>query len=239
MAILVSFAASASPPIDETTRQIVIEEYGDSTTVGYTATSAGTIIAAINEPNTLQRLLREEFGEQVVVRNMGIGGIQSSDALHGTDGIHQAWDSVMKTSHAQIVTLNFGLNDAFFFSKPAEGKASVSPAEFKQVMLELVTIAQRNGKKVVLYEPNPSCHPAREQSLKYYVTHLDELASEKSIPLVSQYWTFANDPNWRTKLSDCTHPIPAIYEMKGQNAYRVLRTIVNEMATASEVNKRN
>ena len=110
--------ADAAAPVDATTKQILIEEYGDSTTVGYTATPSGTIIAAMNQPNTLQRLLRTEYGDRVVVKNEGIGGIQSSDALNGTDGIHQSWESVMAKSHAQIVTLNFGLGDAYLFSRP-------------------------------------------------------------------------------------------------------------------------
>ena len=230
VAILVSASALAAPSIDQTTRQLVIEEYGDSTTVGYTATKNGTIIAAMNQPNTLQRLLRDEFGESIVVRNEGVGGIQSSDALHGTDGIHQDWESVMRTSHAQIVTLNFGLNDAFFFSQPSQGKASVTPAQYQAVMRRLVSIAREHGKTVVLYEPNPSCHPAREEPLKYYVTHLEQLATEMSVPLVAQYWGFVAAPDWRTQLSDCTHPTPALYATKGQNAYRVLRAIVAQMA---------
>lgn len=232
MAILVPSFTLATPPVDQATRQLVIEEYGDSTTVGYTATKNGTIIAAMNQPNTLQRLLRDEFGESIVVRNEGVGGIQSSDALNGTDGIHQDWETIMRTSHAQIVTLNFSLNDAFFFSQPTDGKASVSPAQYKAIMQRLVSIARQHGKTVVLYEPNPSCHPAREVPLKYYVTHLEQLATEMSVPLVAQYWEFVADPDWRSQLSDCTHPTPAMYQIKGQNAYRVLRPIVAGMVTA-------
>lgn len=215
--------------IDDDTSQILIEEYGDSTTVGYTSTPTGTIIAAANQPNTLQWLLRSEFGDRVVVKNEGVGGIQSSDALLGTDGRHSAWASLMKTSHAQIVTLNFGLNDAFFFSRPEQGKVSASPQEYQRVMRELVDIAVSNGKTVVLYEPNPSCHPARKDALPYYVTHLNQLSQEKNIPLVSQYWGFVSSPDWEKLLSDCTHPTPAMYRAKGENAYRVVGPLVGAL----------
>jgi len=216
-------------PIDASTRQILIEEYGDSTTVGYTKTPSGTIVAAINQPNTLQQLLASEFGARVVVKNEGVGGIQSSDALAGTDGVHQGWETVMRNSQAQIVTLNFALNDAFFFSRPEPGKPSVSPRAYKAAMAELVSIARKYGKEVVLYEPNPSCHPARENVLAYYVMHLDQLSEEQKVPLVSQYWTFASSPTWRTMLSDCTHPTPELYRTKGENSYQVIRQLVSRL----------
>jgi len=221
-----SACARVAPGGDEASSQILIEEYGDSTTVGYSMTPAGSVIVAGNQPNTLQSLLRTEFGDRVVVKNEGVGGIQSSDALHGTDGIHANWESVMKTSHAQIVTLNFGLNDAFFHARPAAGKYSVSPQDYRKVMGELVDIAQRHGKTVVLYEPNPSCHPARKDVLEYYVMQLDQMSVEKNVPLVSQYWGFISDPDWNQLLSDCTHPTSSTYQTKGKNAYRIVEPIV-------------
>ena len=227
--ILIAPQTSVALPIDASTRQILIEEYGDSTTVGYTKTPSGTIVAAINQPNTLQQLLASEFGARVVVKNEGVGGIQSSDALAGTDGVHQGWETVMRNSQAQIVTLNFALNDAFFFSRPEPGKPSVSPQAYKAAMAELVSIARKYGKEVVLYEPNPSCHPARENVLAYYVMHLDQLSEEQKVPLVSQYWTFASSPTWRTMLSDCTHPTPELYRTKGENSYQVIRQLVSRL----------
>ncbi|WP_333628265.1 SGNH/GDSL hydrolase family protein [Stenotrophomonas cyclobalanopsidis] len=224
-------SADAAAPIDATTRQILIEEYGDSTTVGYTVTPSGTIVAAMNQPNTLQRLLRQEFGDRVVVKNEGVGGIQSSDALNGTDGIHRPWESVMATSHAQIVTLNFGLGDAYLFSRPEPGKISASPQEYKRVMGELVRIARKYGKTVVVHEPNPSCHPARENAMQYYVMHLDQLGHEQNIPIVSQFWALSATNGWRDLLSDCTHPQPELYQMKGENAYSVIRPIVGQLAS--------
>lgn len=228
--LAVSSQATAVLPVDGSTSQILIEEYGDSTTVGYTKLPTETIVAAINQPNTLQQLLRNEFGARVVVKNEGVGGIQSSDALAGTDGVHQAWTTVMRNSQAQIVTLNFALNDAFFFSRPETGKPSVSPQAYKATMAELIAIARRYGKEVVLYEPNPSCHPAREPVLAYYVMHLDQLAEEQRAPLVSQYWTIVSSPNWRNWLSDCTHPTPDLYRIKGENAYQVVRQLVNRLS---------
>src|ERR1700733_6287793 len=183
--------ADAAAPVDATTKQILIEEYGDSTTVGYTATPSGTIIAAMNQPNTLQRLLRTEYGDRVVVKNEGVGGIQSSDALNGTDGIHQSWESVMAKSHAQIVTLNFGLGDAYLFSRPESGKISASPQEYKRVMAGLGRIA-------------------REKGMPYHVMHLDQLGHEMNIPIASQFWALLATPNWRELLSDCTHPTPEL-----------------------------
>lgn len=221
--------ADAAAPVDATTKQILIEEYGDSTTVGYTATSTGTIIAAMNQPNTLQRLLRTEFGDRVVVKNEGIGGIQSADALNGSDGMHQDWRSVMAKSTANIVTLNFGLNDAYFFSRPEANKPSSSPQEYKRVMGEIVRIARESGKVVVIYEPNPSCHPARQNGMPYYVMHLDQLGDEMHVPMVSQFWALIAAPDWKDMLSDCTHPTPELYQLKGENAYRVLRPIVKQI----------
>lgn len=225
--------ADAAAPVDATTKQILIEEYGDSTTVGYTSTPTGTIIAAMNQPNTLQRLLREQFGDRVVVKNEGVGGIQSADALNGTDGVHRDWKSVMAKSTADIVTLNFGLNDAYFFSKPEANKPSSSPQEYRRVMGEMVRTARESGKLVIIYEPNPSCHPARENGMPYYVMHLDQLGYEMNVPMASQFWALLATPNWRELLSDCTHPTPELYQLKGENAYKVLRPIVKQIIDAS------
>ncbi|MCS4229579.1 lysophospholipase L1-like esterase [Stenotrophomonas maltophilia] len=233
IAFLLAFSsqAAAAIPVDGSTSQILIEEYGDSTTVGYTKMPTETIVAAINQPNTLQQLLSNEFGARVVVKNEGVGGIQSSDALAGTDGVHQSWETVMRNSTAQIVSLNFALNDAFFFSQPVAGKPSVSPQGYKAAMAELISIARKYGKEVVLYEPNPSCHPAREPILAYYVMHLDELAAEQNVPLVSQYWEIVSSPNWQSRLSDCTHPRPELYRAKGENAYQVVRHLVKRLVS--------
>jgi len=138
----------------------------------------------------------------------------------------------MAKSTANIVTLNFGLNDAYFFSKPEPGKGSSSPQEFKTLMREIVQIARDSGKLVVIYEPNPSCHPARESSMPYYVMHLDQVGKEMNAPVVSQFWTLLADPNWRELVSDCTHPTPKLYQLKGENAYQTLRPIVRQIIDA-------
>jgi len=69
--------------------------------------------------------------------------------------------------------------------------------------------------------------------MPYYVMHLDQLGHEMNIPIASQFWALLATPNWRELLSDCTHPTPELYQLKGENAYKVLRPIVKQIIDAS------
>lgn len=207
------------------TRQVLIEQYGDSTTAGYTVVDGNSFVTAANEPNILQALIRADFGESVVVSNEGVGGIEAWHALTGNDGVHATWGSVMANSRAQIITLNFALNDAYFNRVPTPGVLNEGPQTYNDILTEMVETAKSHGKKVVLIEPNPSCHPTKA-GLVYYVIQMEMVASATNTPIVQQYWGLVSTPNWQDMLSDCTHPKDALYQLKAQNAYKVLKPVI-------------
>lgn len=134
----------------------------------------------------------------------------------------------MANSTANIVTINFALNDTYFFNNPKAGVDSESPQQYHDLLTSMVNIAKSHGKIVVLVEPNPSCNPYRN-GLQYYVTYMDQVAEETNTPIVGQYWTFVQMPNWQTMLTDCTHPDDALYKLKAQNTYSVLSPIVHKI----------
>jgi lysophospholipase L1-like esterase len=206
-------------------RQILIEEYGDSTTAGYTVVDGSSFVTTENEPSVLQRLIRADFGDSVMVSNEGVGGIEAWHALSGNDGVHATWESLMTKSRAQIVTLNFALNDAYYNRVPTDGVLNEGPQTYNEILTEMISIARAHGKVVVLYEPNPSCHPARS-GLPYYVMQMGMVSNATQTPLVTQYWSIVSMSNWQDMLSDCTHPKDKLYQLKAQNAYKVLKPII-------------
>ncbi|MGN2247634.1 SGNH/GDSL hydrolase family protein [Frateuria sp. GZRR35] len=224
-AIALCLAMSFSHASASQSRQILIEEYGDSTTTGYTIVDGRSLVTSANEPNILQRLVRADFGDSVVVSNEGVGGIESWHALTGNDGVHANWESLMSKSQAQIITLNFALNDAYYNRVPAPDALNEGPQTYNQILTQLVGIAKKHGKIVVLYEPNPSCHPTKA-GLVYYVMQIGMVSNATQTPLVAQYWSIVSMPNWQDMLSDCTHPKDELYRIKAQNAYKVLKPII-------------
>lgn len=212
------------------TRQIIIEMYGDSTMQGFSVPNGHTVITTMNEATILQSYFDRDFGPgSVRVTNEGVGSTEASQLLNGTDGVHATWASLMSKSTADIITINHALNDTYSFANPAPGIMAESPQQYHQIMTQLVQTAQAHGKIVVLIEPNPSCNPYRQPTLQYYVANMDQVAQENNVPLVVNYWTQVAMPNWQSLLSDCTHPLDALYVIKANNSYAVLGRIVEEI----------
>lgn len=212
------------------TKQVIVEMYGDSTTQGFSVPNGVSMITRGNEPTLLQSYFDRDFGNGVVrVTNEGVGGTEAYQLLNGLDGVHQSWDSLMAVSTASIVTINYALNDTYFFANPRQGVYSESPQDYHQILTSLVNIAKSHGKIVVLVEPNPSCNPYRQSTLQYYVTHMEEVAQETNTHIVGQYWQIVSMPNWQGLLTDCTHPYDALYKIKAQNSYTVLAPIVQSI----------
>ncbi|MBU9496278.1 SGNH/GDSL hydrolase family protein [Burkholderia multivorans] len=212
-----------------TPKPVLIEAYGDSTTEGYSVMNGVSGINPQNQIVVLQQLLRDRFGSNVSVANNGVGGTEASQLLNGTDGTHAPWAQVMAQSKAQIVTIEFGLNDTFFFSQPRAGVESESPDQFEEILTELVNVARAAGKQVVLIEPGPSCNPYRQPTLSYYVMRVDNVAKTLGVPLVPHYWPIIAKPNWQELLSDCTHPTTELYSIQAKSTFDVIEPIVADL----------
>ncbi|AOI65567.1 hypothetical protein WS51_18375 [Burkholderia territorii] len=122
----------------------------------------------------------------------------------------------MAASKAQIVTLNFGLNDAYYSVKVSKNPNIVpeSPTDFESTMTQLVQIARKNGKLIVIFEPNPTCEETRAPLMQQYVDALRRVAATESVPIVNEFDQIRNLSEWPTLLSDCLHPTDHGYLMK-------------------------
>ncbi len=215
-----------------TPKPVLIEAYGDSTTEGYSVVNGVSGINPQNQIVVLQQLLRDRFGSNVSVANNGVGGTEASQLLNGTDGTHAPWAQVMAQSKAQIVTIEFGLNDTFFFSQPRAGVESESPDQFEEILTELVNVARAAGKQVVLIEPGPSCNPYRQPTLSYYVMRVDNVAHQLGVPLVQHYWPTIAQSDWQSLLSDCTHPTTQLYASYAESSFAVIAPLVAQLANS-------
>lgn len=210
-------------------KSVLIEEYGDSTTLGVEIFPTGGIVTPNSEPVDLQATLRAQFGATVTVNNQGVSGIEASQLLNGTDGVHPSWINQMASSKAQIVTINLTLNSPYYAAVPRDGIPAESPSQYGQVMTQLVQIAKAAGKQVILYEPNPVCEPIRQPVLGSYVTVLRQVAQAQGIPLVAQYDYIQTLPNWQSLLSDCLHPTDALYKIKADRETAIIAPLVQTL----------
>jgi len=181
-------------------KPVRIEMYGDSTTVGWDFEGKG-------EPYSLQALVPKN----VTVVNEGVNGMSAVNLLNGTDGKHLPWVQTMANSRADIVTINFGMNDVI----------TTSLQDYGIYMRQLVDIARQAGKLVVLQQPNPTCAPPR-MNLVQYVRELDGIAQEKGVPIVKQFDLILAMPNWRSLMTDCIHPDKDKYPIKAYNTFLLL-----------------
>ncbi|WP_185634051.1 SGNH/GDSL hydrolase family protein [Burkholderia stagnalis] len=210
-------------------RTVLIESYGDSTTQGWQVVNGTGQVTKNSEPVVLQRLLQEQFGTTVTVSNNGVGSTEASQLLNGTDGAHPTWQNQMASSKAQIVTLNFGLNDAYYDAVKKDGLAAESPDDFSSIITQLVQIARQYGKQVVIFEPNPTCDPVRPPLMPAYISALRQVASAQQVPIVSEFDVIQAIPNWQSLLTDCLHPSDALYQKKAELEFPAVASAVGSL----------
>ncbi|RQR87738.1 MULTISPECIES: SGNH/GDSL hydrolase family protein [unclassified Burkholderia] len=207
-------------------KPVLIEAYGDSTTQGWQVDNGVGQVTPNNEPADLQKLLQAKFGSSVTVSNQGVGSTEASQLLNGTDGIHPTWQNQMAASKAQIITLNFGLNDAYYTIAKKDGIAAESPSDLASVMMQLVQIARQYGKQVVIFESNPTCEPIRQPLMPAYVAALRQAAAVLQTPIVAEFDAIQAIPNWQSQLTDCLHPSDALYAEKAALEFSAISNLI-------------
>lgn len=211
-------------------RLIIIEMYGDSTTLGAQTAPDGTLITTNNsEPNQLQDLLQQKFGTQVVVYNNGVGGTEAYQLLSGLDGRNREWSYQAKTSQADIVIFNYALNDQYYYAAPSPKVYSETPDMYGNILAWLIQTSRDNGKYVVLQEPNPTCYQPTVGNLQKFVDVLRATATVQNVPLVAEYDYIQTLPNWKSMYTDCAHPDDQLYGIKAQRTFDVVAPIVQQM----------
>ena len=212
-------------------RLVIIEAYGDSTTLGGQTINGALTTTPNSEPTLLQDLLQAEFGKNIVVINNGVGGTQAYQLLSGTDGRNRAWTSQMERSNADIILLNYALNDQMYNATPTPGMYQETPEVYANIMGWLIQTARNKGKLVALQEPNPTCYQPTVGNLHRFVTALRGEAARMSAPLVAGYDYIQTLPNWKAMLSDCAHPNDELYRIKARQTFNVVAPMVRSLTS--------
>lgn len=209
---------------------VVIEMYGDSTAAGCTPTpgaqailpchTAGYAVANPSPEATLESLLQSKYGAGVTVVNRGVAGNTIPTFLSG-DGVNLPWARQVAQSKAQIVTLNFGIND----SNPA----AKEPADaFRRNLFDLIRIAKASGKIVVVETASP-VNNHLFAALPSYVAASIAAANESGVQVINQYGYLTSQSRWNAMLADTVHPTQAGYNLRARIEFETLDQVVGKM----------
>ena len=141
-ALLAAFALAASAHAHAAGEPLLIEAYGDSTTLGISCIDKHCAPRADNAVTFLQSELSARFGQHVVVSNLGVGGTMAQQLLDGTDRRGSvAWTERIRRSSARIVMFNYGINEVMQNQTPEQFYAAV--AEILAYVYELTGRSRR------------------------------------------------------------------------------------------------
>jgi acyl-CoA thioesterase I len=221
---LTTFAAAArtTPP----PAQVVIEAYGDSTTLGITCANGHCGPQPQNAVSYLQDELQTHHGDQVRVTNYGVGGTMATQLRDGTGNRRAGptaglpWQARLAASPAQIVLINYGINEVM---------QNQTPEQFYAAETTLVKTARALGKQPVLQTSNPLPDNRLNARLAAMVTMTRRVAIEQQVPLVDQFAYVSGLPDWKTLMSDGAHPKPALYRLKAEQDYQVVEPLVRRL----------
>lgn len=176
-AVLASLAFDAHA-VSPTARQVLVEAYGDSTTLGITCSNGHCGAQAQNAVAYLQDELQARHGERVRVTNYGVGGTMASQLRDGTGNRRAGptaglpWQERLAASSAQIVLINYGINEVM---------QNQTPEEFYAAETTLVKTARALGKEPVLQTSNPMLDSRLNARLAAMVAMTRRVAAEQQV----------------------------------------------------------
>lgn len=201
--------------------QVLIEAYGDSTTLGISCSDGHCGPRADNAVTYLQEQLRAKYGERVSVVNDGVGGTMATQLRDGTGpGRKGPWQERLTASNAQIVTINYGINEVMH---------NQTPEQFYQAETDLVKTAQSLGKLPVLQTSNPMPDGRLNARLADMAAMTRRVAAEQQVPLVDHYADISAMADWKAHMSDGAHPKPELYRVKAQQDFQVIDPLVRRL----------
>jgi acyl-CoA thioesterase-1 len=205
--------------------QVVIEAYGDSTTLGISCSAGHCSPCPQNAVAYLQDALHTAYGERVSVVNLGVGGTMAYQLRDGTDrGRGVPWAQRLAASDAQIVTINYGINEVMH---------NQTPEQFYEAETALVKAALALGKEPVLQTSNPMPDSRLNARLAAMVEMTRRVAAEQHVPLIDQYAYISGLPDWQSMMSDGAHPKPELYRLKAGQDLRVVDPLVRRLLAGS------
>ena len=222
--VLVSLTldAHASGPAS----QVLVDAYGDSTTLGITCSEGHCGPQPQNAVSYLQDELQARYGQKVRVTNYGVGGTMASQLRDGTGNRRAGptaglpWQERLAASSAQIVLINYGINEVM---------QNQTPELFYAAETTLVKTARALGKEPVLQTSNPMPDNHLNARLAAMVAMTRRVAAEQQVPLVDQFAYVSNLPDWKTLMSDGAHPKPGLYRLKAEQDFQVVDPLVRRL----------
>ncbi|CAE6797596.1 hypothetical protein R69927_04401 [Paraburkholderia domus] len=222
--VLVSLAldAHAGAPA----AQVLVDAYGDSTTLGITCSDGHCGPQAQNAVSYLQDELQARYGQRVSVTNYGVGGTMATQLRDGTGNRRAGptaglpWQERLAASSAQIVLINYGINEVTH---------NQTPEQFYAAETTLVKTARALGKEPVLQTSNPMPDNRLNAKLAAMVAMTRRVAAEQQVPLVDQFAYVSNLPDWKTLMSDGAHPKPGLYRLKAEQDFQVVDPLVRRL----------
>ncbi|WP_284504743.1 SGNH/GDSL hydrolase family protein [Caballeronia sp. INDeC2] len=216
---------TTAPTVKQAPKPVLIEAYGDSTMEGYTYLNGPGTLATIsvdNQPAVLQSSLQAKYGDSVTVSNQGVSGTRAPQLVEGSDTVHLPWTQVVANSNAQIMIVNYGINDGMLRPESLDA--------YKAALREIADTAIRGGKIIVFEQPNPTCVNGEQfTGLDAYAEAMEDVAAEKNTPLVKNYEYLLSLPNWQDMLSDCIHPRGEMYKIEAQRMAAVIGPLVERL----------
>jgi|GEM_PF-5607730 len=206
---------------------VIIDCKGDST---YYGTTTGGVQTAEPVNVVLQKVLRGYFNNSnILVNNVGIGGDATSDVI----GV---WGTYISSTTANIVIINYCLND------PYKG---VTPAQYKANLKSMVLQTRSIGKEIIFDLPNQNinipwinvnANQINSEGTKYYANIMRSVSIELDVPIINNLesveaqWENMKAPT--ETLFDGVHPLQTFYNYKAVQMARYF--IFNEMAKNSD-----
>lgn len=197
-----------------------IDCFGDSTYYGLISGGSGQV--ATPAPAMLQDTLRAYFGNnEITVNNRGVSGDQTTNAL-------RTFETKIISSSAQVIYINYGLNDLTGANPSGVNDPAISAEQYKENLRSLVSIARRYGKVVVLETPNVELanhqnanFQFRMEGAQQFSNVMKQVANEMNVPLVDQQYLTKKYLAGRTNIVDAfpdgIHPSQELYKQKGLN----------------------
>ncbi|EEA02531.1 lipolytic protein G-D-S-L family [Burkholderia sp. H160] len=219
-------SAAAAEAQASSSTPVLIDAYGDSTTLGITCSDGHCAAQARNAVTYLQLALQAHDGERVRVTNYGVGGTMAAQLRDGSGNRRAGptaglpWRERLAASPARIVLINYGINEVI---------QNQTPEQFYAAETTLVQTARALGKEPVLQTSNPMPDNRLNAKLADMVAMTRRVAAEQQVPLVDQYAYVSSLPDWKTLMSDGAHPKPELYRLKAEQDYRVVEPLVRRL----------
>lgn len=214
LTLAISISATATEPL-------LIEAYGDSTTLGISCARDECEEIKANAVANLQARLRARFGDGVTVTNLGRAGTMATQLYAGIDRRPVlTWPQRIQMSRARIVTINYGINEAV---------QNQTLEQFYDVETSLTKAALASGKLPVLATSNPVLNDRLNARVAMMAAITRRVAREQEVPLIEQFEYISASPTWRGNMSDGVHPNATLYRLKAKRDFAVLEPIVRRL----------